>query len=745
MTRAPKLLLLGALCAVLLAVFATAAAADGCAGESGCPYDDMAIIGSLGDGTLRFPQAVALGPEGNVYVGDQYSHVIQVFTPQGRFVRQFGGAGTKPGQLGAVGGLAVDQNGTVYIVGSGSRVDRFSSEGSYIGSFGHLGSAAGEFNFGSGSGNDSGAGGGIAVAGGQVYVADTRNDRIQRMDAEGNGPVVIVRQGVVSRPQGLTIRNYRLLVADDTHHRVVAFDLGGRFLKAFGSQGSGPGQFKNPYDVGLDAAGHVFVADDSNHRVLKFGVLPNYGYLARWGSYGDGLGQLQYPRSIAVDAPGNQYVANTGANRIEVFDVNGTPVRNFGSSARAAGHFIAPLGVAADASGVVAVADSVDGRIELFGPDRTPLAVWGSPSPGPTILPNPAALAFDTAGTAYVLDQNRGRILVFDRAGNVKRTIASSGNGPGQLSAPSAIAIDGSGRLYVADTGNGRIARFTTGGDYLGAIGDFSGVRGIAVTPDGGTIYAADGSTSRIYVLDAAGAEVASFGGKGKKAGQFDAPAQIGLAPDGTLWVADKGNSRVQAFAPDHSVIATFGSRGTGPGQFIHPTGVVVDCHGMLTVSDSDNNRVQQFRLSPAPAGLGCSSLPAVSGPLVAKLPTLPPPVQPQLEVKVLRLSQLFSQRSIPVSVRCDVRCTATLTAKLRPRKKPKKHHKATIVSLGRGRAKLTPGKVRVIRATLSRGDVRRLRKALKGAHGLTVDLQVTARASDSAPSTYTKHGRASG
>ena len=732
--------------------FAAAAQADGCAGSAGCPYSSMSITGARGEGLLRFPQTVALGPDNLIYVGDQFSHLIEVFTPQGKFVREFGGAGTKPGQLGAVGGLAVADDGTVYVAGSGNRVDRFGPDGGFLGSFGQTGTAAGEFNFGSGSGNDSGAGGGIATAGGQVFVADTRNDRIQRFSADGSDPAVIVpNSGTLLRPQGLTIHGTRMIVADDDHHRLLAFDLGGRQLKSIGAGlGNGPGQLQNPYDVALDAAGHVFVADNSNHRVLRFDTLPNYAYEARWGSYGAGLGQLQYPRGIAANAQGENYVANTGANRIEVFDPNGKALRSFGSSARVAGQFIAPLGVAADASGTVAVADSVDGRIELFGADGKPLAVWGSPRPGPTVLPLPVAMVFDAAGTGYVLDQQRARILVFDRAGNVQRTIGSQGTGPGQLEAPSALAIDSAAHLYVADTGNGRIATFAADGSYLGSLGDFGSIRGIAVAPDGSTIYASDAATNRIYVLGADGSEQAVIGGTGNKAGKLNTPAQLALAADNTLWVADRGNSRIQEFGPDHKVITTFGGRGFGAGQFIHPTGLAIDCRGVLTVSDTDNNRIEQFTLATPPAGVTCASLPPVSGPLVAELPLLPPPVAPDVQVQVLRVSKLFSQRTIPVSVRCDMRCTATLTAKLRPRVTPKKKKghkrpKPTIVSLGRNRKLLPAGQKVTLRATLSHADIRRLRKALKGRKGMYVDLQITASGSNTAPTVVTKHLAASG
>ena len=112
-------------------------------------------------------------------------------------------------------------------------------------------------------------------------------------------------KGQVVRPQGLAVSGGRLIVADDLKHRLAIFGLDGDFVTAVGS-GPGPngGQLRNPYDVAVDPLGRVFVADNSNHRVVRYGAAPSYPYRARWGSYGSAAGQLQYPRGLSVDAPG---------------------------------------------------------------------------------------------------------------------------------------------------------------------------------------------------------------------------------------------------------------------------------------------------------------------------------------------------------------------------------------------------------------------------------------------------------
>jgi tripartite motif-containing protein 71 len=731
------------LCA-LLAGLAIAAAAPGaaqadCPGATPtCPYTAAIQIGQRAEGVMRFPQAVAIGPDGSVYVADQASHVVQVFDPDGVFRREVGIAGSRPGQLGAVGAIAVAPDNTLLVADGSNRIDHFDGAGRLLNSWGGTGSAVGQFRFGAGGGNSAAAGGGLAVSGNTVYVADTGNDRILRFTLDGGHGAEIVAPGQLANPRGLAVRGTRLLVADDQHHRLVVYDTGGHLLRVVGSSGSGPGQLNFPYGVAVDRAGRVFVADDLNHRVVRFSSAPKYPYKARWGSYGTGPGQLAYPRGLAVDAQGLVYVANTGDDRIDVFDRGGRLLRSFGASGRAAGQYDEPLGVGADASGVRAVADAVNGRLELLNPDGSLASVWGSPAPGPTILPRPVAVAFDAAGNAYVLDGRRSRIVVFSRATGLPiRYIGSPGSGPGQLLDPTALAIDAAGTISVADAGNERVVLFGGGGTYLSAITGVGNPRGIAVTPDGARTYVAT-SAGRIDVFDPSGNQIDEFAGRGNKLGKLEAPGQIALDPAGNLWVADRGNNRVQQFGPAGERLVAFGQRGVGLGEFVHPTGVSVDCHGALTVTDSDNNRVQQFALT-APAVAPCVALGALATPPPPKLPTLPAPQGPLVTLRVLRTTRLVSARNLPMRVGCDTTCTVTATATATPEATPPRKHRRVTVALATVKVKLAAGDTKILRPALSRKKARSLVRALRGRRGLKVNVQISASATTGEPTTITK------
>ncbi len=78
----------------------------------------------------------------------------------------------------------------------------------------------------------------------------------------------------------------------DENHELDIYDYMGNQLTTFGSgPGPKPGQLSFPYDVGIDALGRIFVADNINHRVVRYGPAPSYTYRGRWGSYGSRPGQ----------------------------------------------------------------------------------------------------------------------------------------------------------------------------------------------------------------------------------------------------------------------------------------------------------------------------------------------------------------------------------------------------------------------------------------------------------------------
>jgi DNA-binding beta-propeller fold protein YncE len=104
---------------------------------------------------------------------------------------------------------------------------------------------------------------------------------------------------------------------------------GGRGGRGVPGQGIAGDNFNRPTDIAWDAAGDIFVSDAyTNARIVK---LDKSGrFIKTWGSKGSGQGQFDMPNSIAVDAQGNVYVADLGNKRIQVFDNEGNFKTQFG-------------------------------------------------------------------------------------------------------------------------------------------------------------------------------------------------------------------------------------------------------------------------------------------------------------------------------------------------------------------------------------------------------------------------------
>jgi DNA-binding beta-propeller fold protein YncE len=100
-----------------------------------------------GEGEMVHPTNVAIGPDGNVYVTDTNNFRVQVFTPDGDFVRKIGSAGTGFGQFGRPKGVAVDRDGILYVVDAAfENVQMFNEQGQVLMYFGGSGNGRGNLN-----------------------------------------------------------------------------------------------------------------------------------------------------------------------------------------------------------------------------------------------------------------------------------------------------------------------------------------------------------------------------------------------------------------------------------------------------------------------------------------------------------------------------------------------------------------------------------------------------------------------
>jgi len=164
-------------------------------------------------------------------------------------------------------------------------------------------------------------------------------------------------------PSGMAVDDGdRIFVADTKNNRIQCLDCDGRFDFKFGSAGKKEGNFTRPNDVAFDSKNQrILVADSGNHRIQAFDLEGTF--LFTFGEYGVENGEFKEPRGIAIDKFGNIYVSDHFNHRVQVFDEKGKFVRQFGSSQD---HLENPLGIGILPDGNVVVVDNENNRLAVF-------------------------------------------------------------------------------------------------------------------------------------------------------------------------------------------------------------------------------------------------------------------------------------------------------------------------------------------------------------------------------------------
>jgi DNA-binding beta-propeller fold protein YncE len=249
----------------------------------------------------------------------------------------------------------------------------------------------------------------------------------------GSGP------GQFAEPRGLAADAAgNLYVADTKNHRIQVFDSSGRFLRAMGTQGSGDGQLKEPCGVAVAPDGTAIVADTWNHRIARFSA--DGSWLGAWTEEKGFFG----PRAVLVSR-GFVYVADTGNKRIVRFDEKGKRVSEWGGSGSGPGQLIEPVGLAADADGNVYVADTGNHRVQVFDVEGKFLREF--PAFGWKDFYTEPYLALAPNGSILATDSAEGRVNEYDAAGQLRR----SWRADGEFKRPTGVTVDPRGRILVSD------------------------------------------------------------------------------------------------------------------------------------------------------------------------------------------------------------------------------------------------------------------------------------------------------
>ena len=687
------------------------------------------------DARLYRPEGVAVDPAGNLYIADTGNDRIRRVDASGVITTIAGGGRgrdnhvAEAARLSRPGGVAVDGSGNLYIAETGnSKIRRVDATGTIT-------TIAGSINPPDSIGDNGPAieavmssptavavvgpcnswvpwihqasteqiSEGIAMHGAcNLYIADTENHRIRRMDASGTittvagigsegpdgagfggdgGPAV---EAQLSIPKGVAVDGSgNLYITDTGNHRIRRVDPSGTITTIAGTGEPGftlergsatAAQLSSPSGVAVDRSGNLYIADTGNHRIRRVdpsGIITTIVGTGDSGYSGDGgLGiqaQLDSPSGVAVDHAGNLYIADTGNHRIRRVDstgaittVAGTGEQNFVKDNGPAvdAWLDSPSGVAVDHVGNLYIADTGNHRIRRVDASGTISTVAGTGEGsyayrgegGPAVvadLRHPGGVAVDSSGNLYIADTVNHGIRRVDLSGIIT-TIAGTGDGgysgdggPAVLAKiwrPSDVAVDHAGNLYIADTWNHRIRRVDTSGTISTVAGTGEGgftvdsgpataaqlnqPLGVAVGGDG-NLYIADYDNHRISRVDLSVGTMTPIAGNLRQGYSGDSgpavearlrhPSGVAADGEGVVYVADTWNSRIRQVDAHGSIasIAGTGVRGgTGDGgpadkARLHlPSGLAMDGAGNVYVADVRNHRIRILTRISSPVAL---------------------------------------------------------------------------------------------------------------------------------------------
>jgi len=595
----------------------------------------------VGDPSIPINQDVVADSAGNIYSSTGTGQVVK-FDSAGNVLYVIGQRGTADGEFFHARGLAVDSSDNLYVASYGQSTDRiskFDSTGNFLFKFGVRGVGPSDFQ------NPSAI---AVTSTGNILVMNDFLDTIAIFDSTGtflssfggkcdtntgtgcdtSAPGAIVAgDGQFNDPFEFNVDSSdNIYVVDSRNERVQVFDSTGSFLFKFGSQGSGAGQFVFPFSVSVDPTSGNIVVTDNDPKIQVYdssgSFLFDFG-----GGTGIADGKLNQPADIFINSSGEIYIADTGNNRIQIFDSAGTHLQSIGKRSLADAHFNEPLGVDVDSSGNIYVADFRNHRIQVLDSDGNLIFKKGAVFNGEPFASS--SDGFFNFLKDVAVEESTGDIIVADDGNNRLQRLDSTGAFISKVAftRPLSVAVDNNSGNIIASETFGAIFRIydssftlltSVGGTSClissgsgcntsapGAIvagdGQFAGQIGLDVD-NSGNIYAADVLNHRVQVFDSAGSFLFKFGSLGTADGQLSTPVSIAVDDFGNVFVAERQGERVSIFDSSGQFIGKLGSFGVRVGEVFEPQGIAVHNSAVsIILADSRNDRIQIFEVSDFP------------------------------------------------------------------------------------------------------------------------------------------------
>ncbi len=433
---------------------------------------------------------------------------------------------------------------------------------------------------------------------GRLWIADTGNNRVRLVDAQGQQIETAAGTGtpgfsgdggdplaaMLDTPTSLLVSSgEQVFIVDAVNDRIRTFNLRENVLDTYaGSEGVsiGDGELATgaslsfPGGLDFDSLGRLYVTDSNHHRIRR----------------------ISQPGGLAALVSRSRGLQGEGTSTLQIETIAGTGVAGFagdGGPAREA-RLDTPLDVTLDDQDEVLVSDTFNHVVRRIFQPSTASILQGSTTTGSEVIVSivgtglagligdggpanqarlrlPVGITTDPAGNIYVADSGNNRVRRVDAQGTITTLVGSQGG----LSSPQDVLFDGEAGLYIADSGNHRVLFFDLSSGGLQTVAGtgqagFSGDSGsasrarlrfptaLALDLDQQALLISDSGNGRVrQVLLGTGiiSTVAGTGGQQGFSGdnaqaleaRFNSIAGIEVDPDGNIFICDSNNHRIRA------------------------------------------------------------------------------------------------------------------------------------------------------------------------------------------------------
>ena len=259
----------------------------------------------------------------------------------------------------------------------------------------------------------------------------------------------------LNRPQGLAIDSEgNIYIADTGNNRIVKTDSLGNFIKETGGFGWGEGQFNQPTNLGLDYGLNLYVVDSQNKRLTRLDKNLNFISVIQPQPTADfrGLGTLY---GVAINSSGEIFISDIENDWIVKLNSFLEYESVWGGFTSGAGAVLDPHGVYLDQTGKIYVADFGKKRVAVFDPFGNYLNEFGT-----EILQQPQGVTVTGAGQILVVDSKKNQIFAFNSEGELILEFGKWGKELGQLAKPVDIQIFQDRKVLVLEQDHNRIQVF---------------------------------------------------------------------------------------------------------------------------------------------------------------------------------------------------------------------------------------------------------------------------------------------